>query len=79
MVVSPNSDSQVENLLFDTTSSIKEKSSEENQTEEGYLLRSPMVGTFYRAASPESEEFVKARYSKEWPNSMYRRSDENNE
>ena len=61
MVVSPNSDSQVENsVVRDTTSSIKEKSSEENQTEEGYLLRSPMVGTFYRAASPESEEFVKA-------------------
>ena len=46
MVVSPNSGSQVDNSFDGDTSSIKEKSPEENQAEEGYLLRSPMVGTF---------------------------------
>ncbi len=31
----------------------------ELETVKGYLLRSPMVGTFYRSASPSSRPFVK--------------------
>ena len=57
MVVSPSSGSPVE--TGSVPASVKEEVVEGIKSEEGHLLRSPMVGTFYRAASPESEEFVK--------------------
>tara|TARA_B100001250_G_scaffold379242_1_gene369752 strand:+ start:2405 stop:2887 length:483 start_codon:yes stop_codon:yes gene_type:complete len=57
MVVSPSPGSAVG--TGSALASTKEEVVEGVKSEEGHLLRSPMVGTFYRAASPESEEFVK--------------------
>ena len=60
MVVSPRVGSGVESSLGGgfAPAVTDEVASDEIKSEEGHLLRSPMVGTFYRAASPESEEFV---------------------
>jgi len=57
MVVSPSPGSTVG--TGSVPASTKEEVAEGIKSEEGHLLRSPMVGTFYSAASPESEEFVK--------------------
>ena len=56
MVVSPSPGSTVG--TGSVPASTKQEVAEGIKPEEGHLLRSPMVGTFYRAASPESEEFV---------------------
>jgi acetyl-CoA carboxylase biotin carboxyl carrier protein len=60
MVVSSRAGSGIESSVGDESALTltDEASSQEINSEEGHILRSPMVGTFYRAASPESEEFV---------------------
>ena len=65
MVVPPRAGSSVESSLGGGSpiAVTDEVIADEIKSEEGHLLRSPMVGTFYRAASPESEEFVTDRAS----------------
>ena len=54
---------QAENIMqsvsnkTEVTEDIKEET-QEDQTENGYIVKSPMVGTFYRKSSPDAEPYV---------------------
>ncbi|MCB1106887.1 MAG: acetyl-CoA carboxylase biotin carboxyl carrier protein [Chlamydiia bacterium] len=53
-VMAPRIEAEVQAALPE-----KKKGGEQSESQEGHALTSPMVGTFYTAASPDDDPFVK--------------------
>jgi len=44
---------------FTESVQVKEEGKEEKNVEENFLVKAPLVGTYYQAPSPDSEPFIK--------------------
>ena len=54
----PSAPAQVQPIVAPATATVAAPAAPEPKAETGHVVKSPMVGTFYRSASPGSDAFV---------------------